>query len=112
MNLPNKLTLARFVLTVFFLAALFWRAPFNDTAALVLFCVAILTDYYDGKIARRDKLITNFGTLMDPAALRETMLGIVGLSRAELTLVLVLILFLFAANKILPSMSGLAQGIK
>ena len=66
MNLPNKLTLARFVLTVFFLAALFWRAPFNDTAALVLFCVASLTDYYDGKIARRDKLITNFGTLMDP----------------------------------------------
>src|SRR5882724_6887573 len=68
MNLPNKLTLARFVLTVFFLAALFWRAPFNDTAALVLFCVASLTDYYDGKIARRDKLITNFGTLMDPLA--------------------------------------------
>src|SRR5258705_72730 len=66
MNLPNKLTLARFVLTVFFLAALFWRAPFNDTAALFVFCVASLTDYYDGKIARRDKLITNFGTLMDP----------------------------------------------
>src|SRR5205809_7832417 len=66
MNLPNKLTLARFVLTVFFLAALFWRAPYNDTVALVLFCVASLTDYYDGKIARRDKLITNFGTLMDP----------------------------------------------
>src|SRR5213596_2619006 len=68
MNLPNKLTLARFVLTVFFLAALFWRAPYNDTVALVLFCVASLTDYYDGKIARRDKLITNFGTLMDPLA--------------------------------------------
>src|SRR5882724_6912235 len=58
MNLPNKLTLARFVLTVFFLAAMFWRAPFNDTIALVLFCVASLTDYYDDKIARRDKLMT------------------------------------------------------
>src|SRR5438128_7483332 len=68
MHLPNKLTLARFVLTVFFLIAMFWRAPFNDTAALVLFCVASLTDYYDGKIARRDQLITNFGTLMDPLA--------------------------------------------
>jgi CDP-diacylglycerol--glycerol-3-phosphate 3-phosphatidyltransferase len=68
MNLPNKLTLARFVLTVFFLTAMFWRAPYNDTVALVLFCVASLTDYYDGKIARRDKLITNFGTLMDPLA--------------------------------------------
>src|SRR2546422_8933616 len=68
MNLPNKLTLARFVLTVCFLTAMFWRAPYNDTAALILFCVASLTDYYDGKIARRDKLITNFGTLMDPLA--------------------------------------------
>src|SRR5437870_12915164 len=68
MNLPTKLTLARFVLTVYFLIAVFWRAPINDTAALVLVCVASLTDYYDGKIARRDKLITNFGTLMDPLA--------------------------------------------
>jgi CDP-diacylglycerol--glycerol-3-phosphate 3-phosphatidyltransferase len=68
MNLPNKLTLARFVLTVFFLIAVFWRAPYNDTAALLIFSVASLTDYFDGKIARRDKLITNFGTLMDPLA--------------------------------------------
>ena len=68
MNVPNKLTLARFVLTVFFLTAMFWRFSFSDTAALVLFCVASLTDYYDGKIARRDKLITNFGILMDPLA--------------------------------------------
>jgi len=68
MNFPNRLTLARLVLTVFFLAAMFWRTPFNDTIALLLFSLAGLTDYYDGKIARRDKLITNFGTLMDPLA--------------------------------------------
>jgi len=68
MNLPNRLTLARFVLTILFLAALFWRSRFNDTLALALFSFAGLTDYYDGKIARRDKLITNFGTLMDPLA--------------------------------------------
>jgi len=68
MNFPNRLTLARLVLTVFFLAAMFWRTPFNDTIALLLFSLAGLTDYYDRKIARRDKLITNFGTLMDPLA--------------------------------------------
>src|SRR6266700_7750841 len=66
MNLPNRLTLARLVLTVFFLASMFWRGRFNNTIALVLFSLAGLTDYYDGKIARRDKLITNFGTLLDP----------------------------------------------
>ena len=68
MNLPNKLTLSRFALTVAFLAAIFWQVPFNETAALALFSVAALTDYFDGKIARRKNLITNFGILMDPLA--------------------------------------------
>src|SRR5438034_4184707 len=68
MNLPNRLTLTRLVLTLFFLAAVFWRTRFNDTIALALFSLASRTDYYDGKIARRDQLITNFGTLMDPLA--------------------------------------------
>ena len=68
MNLPNKLTLSRFVLTVAFLAALLVDFPFNVTVALLLFGLAGLTDYFDGKIARRDNLITNFGILMDPLA--------------------------------------------
>src|SRR5213082_3782105 len=68
MNLPNRLTFGRLVLTVIFLCAMFWRARYNDTIALLIFSAASLTDYYDGKIARRDKLITNFGTLMDPLA--------------------------------------------
>jgi CDP-diacylglycerol--glycerol-3-phosphate 3-phosphatidyltransferase len=67
-NLPNKLTISRFVLTGFFLPAMFWRSPLNDSIALIIFCVAGLTDYFDGKIARRDNLITNFGALMDPLA--------------------------------------------
>ena len=68
MNLPNKLTVSRFVLTGLFLLAMFSRSPFNDTLALLFFSIAGLTDYFDGKIARRDKLITNFGILMDPLA--------------------------------------------
>jgi len=68
MNLPNKLTLSRLALTVVFLWAVFSRSPINDTLALVLFCLASLTDYFDGRIARRRGLITSFGTLMDPLA--------------------------------------------
>jgi CDP-diacylglycerol--glycerol-3-phosphate 3-phosphatidyltransferase len=68
MNLPNKLTLSRFVLTVAFLAVMFAEFRFHVTAALLFFSTASLTDYFDGKIARRDKLITNFGVLMDPLA--------------------------------------------
>ena len=68
MNLPNKLTVARLILTAVFLVLFFAGFRYADTAALVVFCVASLTDYFDGKIARRDHLITNFGILMDPLA--------------------------------------------
>src|SRR5687768_18348342 len=68
MNLPNKLTLSRFILTAAFLVVFFTAWRYHATIALVLFCVASLTEYFDGKIARRDKLITNFGILMDPLA--------------------------------------------
>ena len=68
MNVPNKLTVSRFVLTIAFLAVFFSRVRYHETISLVLFGIASLTDYFDGKIARRDKLITNFGILMDPLA--------------------------------------------
>ena len=68
MNLPNKLTVFRFVLTALFLWALFSPIPYNDTLALILFSLAGATDFLDGWLARRNRLITNFGILMDPLA--------------------------------------------
>src|SRR3974390_2237193 len=68
MNLPNKLTVSRFGLTVVFLWAVFSSFKYNDTLALIFFCLAGITDYLDGRIARARKLITNFGILMDPLA--------------------------------------------
>ena len=68
MNLPNKLTISRFVLTAAFLVVMTSHIAYRETWALVLFSVASLTDYFDGMIARRDKLVTNFGILMDPLA--------------------------------------------
>lgn len=70
MNLPNKLTVSRFALTVVFLWVLFWPVPvpYRYTLALVFFCLAGVTDFLDGRIARSRNLITNFGILMDPLA--------------------------------------------
>jgi CDP-diacylglycerol--glycerol-3-phosphate 3-phosphatidyltransferase len=68
MNLPNKLTASRLILTVLFLVVLFSKMPFHETIALVLFCLAGISDYLDGEIARRRQLVTNFGILMDPLA--------------------------------------------
>src|SRR5437899_3942136 len=68
MNLPNKLTLSRFVLTVAFLVVMFSRMRFYETIALILFVAGGISDFLDGQIARRGKLITSFGVLMHPLA--------------------------------------------
>jgi CDP-diacylglycerol--glycerol-3-phosphate 3-phosphatidyltransferase len=70
MNLPNKLTVSRFGFTVIFLWLLFWpsEVPYRYTLALLFFCIAGVTDFLDGRIARSRHLITNFGILMDPLA--------------------------------------------
>ncbi len=68
MNLPNKLTVARLVLTGVFVAC--FKLPFANalSAALVIFIIASLTDYLDGYLARRLQLVTNFGKLFDSLA--------------------------------------------
>lgn len=69
MNLPNKLTMLRMALVPFFV--FFTLADFIPNhllIALLIFGAASYTDHLDGKIARRDNLITNFGKLMDPLA--------------------------------------------
>ena len=71
MNLPNKLTVSRFVLTVAFLGAMYWQVKFHETLALALFIAGGVSDLMDGIIARRHQLITNFGILMDPLAFTE-----------------------------------------
>ncbi len=68
MNVPNKLTISRLLLTGAFVIVMSISFPFSKTLALVLFSAAGLTDFFDGHIARRDKLITNFGILLDPLA--------------------------------------------
>lgn len=65
MNLPNKLTVARFIAVPFFIWA-FVAESF--LAACVIFCAASITDWLDGKIARANGLVTNFGKIMDPLA--------------------------------------------
>lgn len=68
MNLPNKLTVARIILTAFMIVFLLIDGPAAGWASLALFCAAALTDWLDGRIARSRGLITNFGKFMDPLA--------------------------------------------
>ena len=68
MNLPNQLTIARCFMAVVFVGLMSFQNFFSYTLAYVVFIVAAITDYYDGKIARERGLVTNFGKLLDPVA--------------------------------------------
>lgn len=68
MNIPNKLTVARIIATPVFMAALLLEFPFHYTVSLILFAAASLTDMIDGKMARKNHLVTDFGKFLDPLA--------------------------------------------
>ncbi len=68
MNLPNKLTVLRIILTPLFMLTLVWSFPFHYFVSLLIFIGASLTDLFDGKIARKRGLVTDFGKFLDPLA--------------------------------------------
>jgi CDP-diacylglycerol--glycerol-3-phosphate 3-phosphatidyltransferase len=68
MNLPNKLTVARLIMVPIFVALMSFEYLATYIVAYIVFTAASITDYFDGKIARDQNLITNFGKLMDPLA--------------------------------------------
>lgn len=92
MNLPNKLTICRMIMVPVYLVLLY--LGFN-TAALVIFIAASLTDFADGKIARSRGLVTNFGKFMDPLADKlltcSAMIAMVDLGRLEGWIVILII---------------------
>lgn len=75
MNLPNKLTVLRVALIPFFVAAMMLTGKFYMSGydicifiGLFIFVAASITDWFDGKIARKRGLVTTFGKFLDPLA--------------------------------------------
>ena len=70
MNLPNKLTILRVIMIPFFVFFMMteYCGVYSKWIAFALFIIASLTDLFDGKIARKYNLVTNFGKFMDPLA--------------------------------------------
>ena len=70
MNTPNKLTVARMILVPFLVVFMLtgWGGEANRWICLAIFVAASVTDWFDGHLARKYNLITNFGKFMDPLA--------------------------------------------
>lgn len=74
LNIANKLTLARIVLVPFFAFFIIYpvftyeHTTWSRIIAAAIFILAAITDFLDGKIARKKQIITHFGKFMDPLA--------------------------------------------
>ena len=68
MNLPNKLTVARLLSLPFLIACFYIDSPLGRWGLLILFVLASITDWLDGRIARSRNLVTNLGKFLDPIA--------------------------------------------
>ena len=75
MNLPNKLTIFRIILVPIMLIIPFLKIPgdilnipIQNLVIIAIFAIASYTDHLDGKIARKNNLVTTFGKFADPLA--------------------------------------------
>lgn len=70
MNLPNKLTLIRVLMIPVFvlLYLLSGGTGWLKYVSVLIYIAASVTDIFDGRIARKYNLVTNFGKFMDPLA--------------------------------------------
>ena len=68
MNVPNKLTLLRICLIPVFVILMLSQVSNFFLISCIIFIIASITDFLDGKIARKYNLVTDFGKFMDPLA--------------------------------------------
>ena len=70
MNTPNKLTVARMIMVPFLVIFMLtgWGGEANRYISFGIFAAASITDWFDGYLARKHNLVTNFGKFMDPLA--------------------------------------------
>ena len=68
MNIANKITISRIILTFIFMIFLSLNGLWPKIVSLLVFLAAALSDLLDGRIAQKRNMVTDFGKLMDPIA--------------------------------------------
>lgn len=67
-NIPNILTSLRLILVPLFFLMLISKDNNSYLFALIIFSAAAVTDFFDGKLARKYNAVSKFGLFMDPLA--------------------------------------------
>jgi cardiolipin synthase len=84
-DLPNLLTLSRIAAIPLLVVLVALRMPVTDFIACIVFSIAAITDYFDGKLARERHQLSNLGRMLDPIAdkllVGAVLMMLVGMSR-------------------------------
>lgn len=115
MNTPNKLTVIRVLMIPFFVAFMLYEIVpgFDKWIALAIFALASLTDFFDGYLARKHNLITNFGKFMDPLAdkllVGSAIIALITWGKIEAWIVIVIISreFIISGFRLVASDAGI-----
>ncbi|RHC85553.1 CDP-diacylglycerol--glycerol-3-phosphate 3-phosphatidyltransferase [Blautia obeum] len=115
MNTPNKLTIARMIIVPFLVIFLLtgWGGESNRYISLTLFVVASVTDWFDGYLARKNNLVTNFGKFMDPLADKllvcSAMICMIDLKRLPAWFVIIIIAreFIISGFRLIAAENGI-----
>ncbi len=76
MSFPDQLTVARIAATPVVLALFEWHFANHVYVATIVFALAMTTDFFDGRLARRAGSTSALGTLMDPVADKVLVLSV------------------------------------
>lgn len=114
MNTPNKLTVARMIMVPFLVVFMLtgWGGAANRYISVGIFAVASITDWFDGYLARKNHLVTNFGKFMDPLADKllvcSALICLVEMERLEAWIVIVIIAreFIISGFRLIAAENG------
>lgn len=114
MNTPNKLTVARMIMVPFLVIFMLtgWGGEANRYISFGIFAVASITDWFDGYLARKNNLVTNFGKFMDPLADKllvcSALICLIEMKRMEAWVVIVIIAreFIISGFRLIAAENG------
>ncbi len=115
MNTPNKLTVGRMIMVPFLVLFLLtgWGGEANRYISLAIFVIASVTDWFDGYLARKHHLVTNFGKFMDPLADKllvcSAMICLIELERLPAWFVIIIIAreFIISGFRLIAAENGI-----
>ena len=115
MNTPNKLTVVRMIMVPFLVLFLLtgWGGEANRYISFAIFVIASVTDWFDGYLARKHHLVTNFGKFMDPLADKllvcSAMICLIELERLPAWFVIIIIAreFIISGFRLIAAENGI-----